>query len=120
MPLTYAVTQYCPLHPTAQAYPAWSIHFMTAPPCTLPPKFTSVGSAKNRSVISRSLSGITVTFYLARPSHAFSVSPPGFLICEDRPTGVAEPPGAIAGLCCRRDQRREQQCPSSHPPSPFR
>src|ERR1700694_5486812 len=26
---------------------------MTAPPCTLPPKFTSPGSARNRSVISR-------------------------------------------------------------------
>src|ERR687894_2386691 len=76
MPLTYAVTQYCPLHPTAQAYPAWSIHFITAPPCTLPPKFTSVGSAKNRSVICRSLSSITVAFYWAKPGHAPSVSSP--------------------------------------------
>ena len=64
------MTQYCPLHPTAQAYPAWSIHFMTAPPCTLPPKFTSVGSAKNRSVISRSLSGMAVAFYRATPDRA--------------------------------------------------
>src|SRR5918998_1647692 len=76
MPLTYAVTQYCPLHPTAQAYPAWSIHFMTAPPCTLPPKFMSVGSARNRSVISHSLSGITVAFYRAAPGRAPSPRPP--------------------------------------------
>jgi hypothetical protein len=39
---------------------------MTAPPCTLPPKFTSVGSARNLSVISRSLSGMTVAFYWAK------------------------------------------------------
>src|SRR5918998_2205710 len=74
MPPTYTVTQYCPLHPTAQAYPAWSIHFITAPPCTLPPKFTSVGSARNRSVISRSLSSIAVAFYWAKLDGAPSVS----------------------------------------------
>src|ERR671917_2905906 len=95
MPPTYTVTQYCPLHPTAQAYPAWSIHFITAPPCTLPPKFTSVGSAKNRSVISRSLAGITVALYLARPSRAPSVSPPRFSISEDNSMRVVG--AALAG-----------------------
>src|SRR5918998_2776850 len=92
MPLTYTVTQYCPLHPTAQAYPAWSIHFMTAPPCTLPPKFTSVGSAKNRSVISRSLSGIAVAFYRAAPRRAPYPSPPSPSILGMRRRQERQPP----------------------------
>ena len=47
-----------PLQPVAQAYAAWSIHFITMPPCTLPPKLTSVGSARKRRVTSRSGSSI--------------------------------------------------------------
>src|SRR6478736_808524 len=58
MPQTATVTQYLPLQPTAHAYPAWSIHFMTIPPWTLPPKFTSVGWARKRNVTSRSVPGI--------------------------------------------------------------
>src|SRR3954447_10121919 len=70
IPLTYMVTQYCPLQPAAQPYPAWSIHFMTAPPCTLPPKLTSVGSAKNLRVTSRSLRAMTTLYPTVRTYEA--------------------------------------------------
>src|SRR3712207_5425456 len=39
---------------------------MTEPPCTLPPKLTSVGSAKNRRVVSRSFCAIATAYYRNR------------------------------------------------------
>src|ERR1700722_6998224 len=49
---TLTVTQYRPDHTAAHAYAVSSIHFINAPPCTLPPKLTEVGSARKRKVVS--------------------------------------------------------------------
>jgi hypothetical protein len=51
MPPTKAVTQYFCAYAIAQAYEAWSIQDITVPPCTFPPKFTVLGSARKRSVM---------------------------------------------------------------------
>ena len=50
----------------AQVYAVWSIHFMTTPPCTLPPKFTSVGSLRNWKVVL-----FSVIFFLSSASCYF-------------------------------------------------
>src|ERR1700675_4154528 len=49
---TLTVTQYRPDHTAAHAYAVSSIHFINAPPWTLPPKLTEVGSARKRKVVS--------------------------------------------------------------------
>jgi len=98
-PPTYTVTQYVPVQPAAQVYPTWSIHFITAPPCTLPPKFTSVGSARNRSVMPR---GGVAGIRRGRPQ-CRSRSPSAF---RPRPGWSRGPGPARARPWCRGSPRR--------------
>src|ERR1700730_7262811 len=70
---TLTVTQYRPDHTAAHAYAVSSIHFINAPPWTLPPKLTEVGSARKRNVVS-DRSGLTAPAVDGRAGATFGAA----------------------------------------------